>query len=99
MRETLRVNGAAELTTRPDVIELVSDPGKPAILAVVVRPDEVFMHCAKALIRSSLWEPDTWPPTDKLPSAAQILRDHVGDGRTVAEVQEQLDESIATRLY
>ena len=99
MRETLRVNGAAELTTRPDVIEFVSDPGKPAILAVVVRPDEVFLHCAKALIRSSLWDTATWPPADELPSAARILRDHVGDDATVAQVQAALDESIATRLY
>lgn len=99
MRETLRVNGAAELTTRPDVIELVSDPGKPAILAVLVRPDEVFLHCAKALIRSSLWETGTWPPAGELPSAARILRDHVGDDATVAQVQAALDESIATRLY
>ena len=99
LRETLRVNGAAELTTRPDVVEVVSDPGKPAILAVVVRPDEVFLHCPKALIRSSLWETETWPPAGELPSAAQILRDHVGDEATVAEVQAMLDESVATRLY
>ena len=99
MRETLRVNGAAELTTRPDVVALASDPGKPAILAVLVRPDEVFLHCAKALIRSALWEAGTWPDADELPSAAEILRDHVGDGRTAAQVQADLEESIATRLY
>ena len=36
LRETLRVNGAAELTTRPDVVELVSDPASPRSWRVVV---------------------------------------------------------------
>ena len=99
LRETLRVNGTAHLTQDPDVLDLVSDAGKPAILAVVVKPQEVFLHCAKALIRSSLWDQATWPDVGELPAAAEIFRDHMGAQESVAEVQALLDESIATRLY
>ena len=99
MRETLRVNGSAHLTQLPEVIELVSEPGKLAILAIVVSPDEVFLHCAKALIRSSLWNPSTWPDAGALPSAAQVFRDHIGGEETVAEVEARLEEGNRTRLY
>lgn len=81
------------------MLDLVSDAGKPAILAVVVKPQEIFLHCAKAMIRSSLWDQATWPDAGELPTAAEIFRDHMGARESVAEVQALLDESIATRLY
>ena len=34
------------------------------------------MHCAKAFIRSELWDPSTWLPETELPSVTQIYRDH-----------------------
>ena len=97
--QTLRVNGGAWLSTDPELVGFVSDDGKPAILAVVVEPAEVFVHCAKALIRSSLWDSESWLPREELPSAALMMRDHMGSDQTVEEVQAQSDESIATRLY
>ena len=99
LTQTLRVNGRAALTCDPRIVDLVSDEGKPAILAIVLAPEEVFVHCAKALIRSSLWDTDAWPDAGDLPSAAAMLRDHMGDGKSVEEVQATIDESIATRLY
>ena len=58
-----------------------------------------YLHCGKAGIRSTLWDPATWPDDAALPSAAQVLRDHVADGRSLAEVQQQIDESYASRLW
>jgi len=98
-REVLRVNGEACLTTDPDL--LAGIPGKPK-LAVGVTAQEIFLHCAKAFIRSSVWEADTWADPASLPSGAEILRDHAavnGFERPVAEAEEQVAESIATRLW
>ena len=78
MGETLRVNGRAELTTDPALLEGLQTGGKPAKLALVIHAEEVYIHCAKALIRSRLWDPETWPA--ELPSAAEILSDHIGIG-------------------
>ena len=86
--ETLRVNGPASLTRDPD------------LLADLAHAREVFLHCAKAFIRSGLWKPETWPDRDDLPSAARILRDHTGQtDRTTQDLQGDLDHSYATRLY
>ena len=99
MQETLRVNGAATLPREAALVGAVSSPGKPAILAVVIEPEEVFMHCAKAFIRSALWAPETWPAADERPLAAAIMRDHMRSELSVEEVQAQSLESIRTRLY
>jgi len=59
--ETLRVNGTAELTADPALLERLSARGTPAQLAMRVTVRECFFHCAKAFIRSQLWNPETWP--------------------------------------
>jgi len=58
--ETLRINGRAELTRDPELLERLAARGRPAILATRVRIDECFFHCAKAFIRSNLWKPERW---------------------------------------
>lgn len=65
-RETLRVNGMAELTANPEILEQLAARGKPATLAIRVKVREVFFHCAKAFIRSGLWQPDAWPAPHKV---------------------------------
>jgi hypothetical protein len=98
--ETLRVSGHACLTTDAELLSTLATGGdQPARLAVGVTVDSAFVHCAKALKRSGLWEPERWPDLEGLPSAAAMLRDHVADGRTLEKVQADLDESYATRLW
>jgi PPOX class probable FMN-dependent enzyme len=58
--ETLRVNGTAELTAEPAILERLSARGSAAQLAIRVTVRECFFHCAKAFIRSRLWKPETW---------------------------------------
>jgi len=58
--ETLRVNGTAELTTDPAVCERLTARGAAAKLAIRVHIDQCFFHCAKAFLRSQLWNPETW---------------------------------------
>jgi uncharacterized protein len=76
--ETLRINGSAELVTDPDLGRRVAVDGKPARVAVVVTVDEAYVHCAKALRRAELWSADHWLAAEELPSAACMVRDHVG---------------------
>jgi PPOX class probable FMN-dependent enzyme len=99
VEETLRVNGTLSFSREPELLERLALAGKPPAIAVVVRMETAYLHCAKALRRSRLWQPEGWPSLDGLPSAAEIWRDHVADGRTTAEVQAHLDESYATRVW
>lgn len=97
--ETLRVNGGCVLSTDADVLAAVAGDAKPPPAALVVEVREAYVHCAKALIRSQLWRPETWPDAADLPSAARILRDHRGDGVTVEQEQAALDEGYVKRLH
>jgi len=58
--ETLRVNGRAELSAEPELLEQLAARGRAAVLAIHVQIEEVFFHCAKAFLRSQLWKPETW---------------------------------------
>ena len=60
--ETLRINGRAELDQTSSLLERLAARGKPAVLVIRVTVEECFFHCAKAFLRSRLWEPDTWVP-------------------------------------
>lgn len=98
--ETLRVNGQASLTRDAGLLGELAHAGRVPTLAIVVEAQEVFLHCAKAFLRSGLWRPGEWPPGDDLPSAARILRDHTGrTDRSVEDVQGDLDVSYTTRMY
>jgi uncharacterized protein len=97
MGETLRVNGTAELRRDPDLLEALETGGKPAKLALVITAEQVYLHCAKALIRSGLWKPETWAHAGELPSAAEILSDHIGIG-DVAASAASLAEGYRTQL-
>lgn len=99
LRETLRVNGRAHLTRDPAVLRACDVPGRTADLAVGVEVDTAFVHCAKALIRSQLWEPESWPAPAELPRPAAMLREHARTGETVEELDAALREGYAARLW
>lgn len=76
--DTLRVNGRATIVRdAPYFAELEVQRKRPD-LALVVEIDELFLHCAKAFLRSSLWERDTWPDKSAVPSAGRIAKSQAG---------------------
>jgi PPOX class probable FMN-dependent enzyme len=100
MGEALRVSGTAVITREPELLASLATGGaRPPKLALGVTVGQAFLQCAKALRRSALWKPEAWPAREALPRAAEILRDHVADGRTVDEVQAHLDVSYRDRAW
>ena len=98
--ETLRVNGRARIVRDPEWLARLAAQGKTPQLAIAVDVEESFLHCAKCVKRSGLWEPATWPAKSELPRAAQILLDHIRpEGVTVDQFECQLEEGYRTRLY
>ena len=69
--------------------------GHRPILAVVVEIEEVFFHCAKAFLRSGLWDPQTWDPNGTVPRRAVIAKDVEPSDMTL----EQLDEYYKPENY
>lgn len=100
VEETLRVNGRACIVRDEALLERMSAKGKRPLLGIGVEVQECFFHCAKAFKRSGLWKPETWSSRAGMASLAQILVDQIKPENTsVEELEKQIAESYATRLY
>jgi PPOX class probable FMN-dependent enzyme len=96
---TLRVNGRACVTADPDCLARLSAVGKPPITAIVVAVEEVYAHCPKAFVRSRLWQPDSWPDQQQLPSSAEVTLAHLRDPElTLAQIEQRERDSLQNRL-
>lgn len=89
--ETLRVNGSAELVADPTLMESMAARGTAALLTIRVTVRECFFHCAKAFLRSQLWNPDSWAEPMRI-SFGKLLAPKIGGDEKVAK---QIDELIA----
>ncbi len=100
VEETLRVNGRARLIRDADVLARMAVRDKVPTLAIAVEVQEAFLHCAKALKRSKLWQEESWPDEAALVSRAQIFLDHAPrPGVTVEELEASLAQSYVKNLY
>ncbi len=70
---TLRVNGRAHLSVEPALLESFRVENQAPRSVIVVAIDSVYFQCARAIVRSALWDPSHHVETGALPSAGQIL--------------------------
>ena len=70
---TLRVNGRAHLSIAADLLESFAVDDKAPRSVAVIEVDAVYFQCARALVRSELWNPERHVDPKSLPSAGQIL--------------------------
>ena len=70
---TLRVNGRAHLSVAPDLLQSFAVEEKAPRSVAVIEVDAVYFQCARALVRSELWNPERHVDPKSLPSAGQIL--------------------------
>ncbi|WP_313801990.1 pyridoxamine 5'-phosphate oxidase family protein [Cytobacillus sp.] len=100
LEETLRINGTAKVIRDADILEKMTSHGKTPLLGIAVQVEECYIHCAKALKRSKLWQPDTWAEKSALPYPPKILADHINMPDVDSEtVRVALEESYSKRLY
>lgn len=96
--ETLRINGSAELTAAPAILERLCARGQPAVLAIRVRVEECFFHCAKALIRAQVWKLAAWPTMERISFGKMFAEKTGGDEHLVQAVDAMIDEDYKTGL-
>ncbi|KAB8126660.1 pyridoxamine 5'-phosphate oxidase family protein [Gracilibacillus oryzae] len=98
--ETLRVNGNATIIKDEVILNQLIAKGKTPLLAIAVEVDECYVHCAKAFIRSGLWDPESWADKKQLPTAAKMIFEHARQSdTTVYSIEKRLKESYSKRLY
>ncbi len=98
MNETLRINGTARITDDARLLEDCAFDGRVPKVGLVVAVEEAFLHCGKALVRSSLWDPAVQIDRSMLPSYPQMLLDHVR-GLTAEENARQSQIMADRGLY
>ncbi|WP_433389335.1 pyridoxamine 5'-phosphate oxidase family protein [Micromonospora sp. KLBMP9576] len=96
--DTLRINGRARLVRdAPWFDDLVVEGHRP-VLAVVVEIEQIFYHCAKAFLRSRLWQPESWQP-DALPSRARLIKEVESPAQSLAELERHYGPDYAATIY
>ncbi|MGA1854970.1 pyridoxamine 5'-phosphate oxidase family protein [Azospirillum sp. 11R-A] len=99
LNETLRVNGRAVIDTDPALCESCAVDGKPPKSVLVVTIEAVFFQCARALLRSRLWDPAVRIERSSLPSAGALLAE-ASAGREGGDAYDlSLAERIPKTLY
>ena len=95
--ETLRVNGTAVLSmSEADLAACHSERRTPKVV-IRVAVQAAYLHCAKAFMRSKLWQPGAVVERSRLPTAGQMISDQTGIV-VAAETQEDMAKRYAPDL-
>lgn len=99
IEETMRINGRARITRDPALLAGMEVRDKAPAFGIVVEVDEVFFHCAKAILRSKLWDPDTPIERSEFPTLGTIARDQQDPGGDAEPHEKRVRESYKNTLY
>ncbi len=70
---TFRVNGKAYLTTDPDLCQSFAVEEKPPRSVIIVNVEACYFQCARAILRSGLWDPANHVAKDAIPTTGEVL--------------------------
>lgn len=99
VRETLRVQGTALIVSDQALRESMAIKGRVPELAIVVDVHDAFMHCAKCVVRSDLWNTEAWPDPEAVPNLAAALVDQLKLPVSKEQIVEDLDRNAREQLY
>ncbi|WP_127508217.1 MSMEG_1061 family FMN-dependent PPOX-type flavoprotein [Actinoplanes solisilvae] len=89
--DTVRVNGRARIVAEAPYLPGMAMKGVVPDLAIEVTVEELYLHCARAFVRSSLWKTETWPAKRDVPSAGQIAKSQSGTHYSAAQIDADLE--------
>lgn len=69
----LRVNGRAVISVDPALCDALAVKGKAPKSVMVIDVKEIYFQCARAIVRSELWNPDHHMHSEGLPTPGEIL--------------------------
>ena len=95
--ETLRINGSAVLSRADADIDLCTNERRRPKLVIRVAVREAHLHCAKALMRSRLWNIDSRIERALLPTISEMINDQTGS-HVPLETREEMERRYAKDL-
>ena len=97
--ETIRVIGRAQICTDPELCRSFEMQGKTPRCVLVVAVERVYYQCAKAIVRSRLWDPATQVDRKSLPSSGTILAGITGGRIGGPEHDRGAPERLKATIY
>ena len=97
INETLRVNGTAKLRDEGHYTALFAGPHFHPKLVIEVQVQEAYLHCAKALMRSRLWQAEAQVVRNVLPTMNQMIHAQIGMAAPT-ETQEQMEHRYRVQI-
>lgn len=97
--ETLRINGRAVISRDPELLASLVEQGKTPKVALIVTVREAFLHCAKALKRSQLWDERAKVPRSALPTLGRMILDQAKRDDPIEDVDARIEDAYRTKLY
>ncbi len=103
--DMLRVNGQAQVVDNPTLLARCEVKGKRPKVGIKVQVEEAFLHCAKALARSQLWDFATQRDRKELPTLGKMILEQTAAANElpaaalVAAVDSYIEENYRTTLY
>jgi PPOX class probable FMN-dependent enzyme len=97
--ETIRVNGRAAISADPALTQSFIVNGKTPRAVLIVTVDRIYYQCAKAIVRSRLWDASRQVERKSLPSSGMILAE-LTDGKLGGEAHDRAaPERLKATLY
>ena len=97
--ETLRVNGRASISVDPALMQSFAVSGKLPRCVLLVHVEAVYFHCAKAIMRSKLWDEASKVDRKSLPSTGTIIAELSRGKLGGAQYDRELPERHKAMLY
>ena len=97
--ETLRVMGRVTISTDPELCASFIMQGKVPRSVLLVAVDRVFFQCAKAIVRSKLWDEATKVERSSLPTSGKIISEITQGKMGGPEHDKAYPERIKATIY
>mgnify|MGYP003700913719 CR=1 FL=1 len=96
---TLRVGGVGKIVRDSALQQKYAVNGREPNVILAVTVQEAFLHCAKSMARSHIWQPDAWPDASDVPSLAEAMVKHGELSVAESEMQSIIDQDFQNRMY
>ncbi len=97
--EVVRVNGSARIFRDMALRQSMAIADRVPDFAIVVKVEEAFYHCGKAVLRSKLWQPEAAASVEGLPSYGAAIKRHANLPNPVEEVDTWMRSNETRRMY
>tara|TARA_B110000211_G_scaffold151749_1_gene172592 strand:+ start:1035 stop:1655 length:621 start_codon:yes stop_codon:yes gene_type:complete len=89
INEVLRINGNGYIEDDIDLCNEFKIKNNVPKSCILINIKEIYMHCAKAIMRSSLWDASTYLASKDFPTISRIINDQINSNDDLKDHQQE----------